>query len=530
MTVEVLIPPSVLPVSPVDHELTDDGSASFVPKFARGRAQSQVWSAPRWRFRPKFEAMRGSDNAALARAIAACQGRGGVVRWSPGIAPRGSFPATELLTNNDFSNGTTGWTAGSQWSLSSSDYALRSARSAVSVAGDAALATLSSGLSQYAPYAGRFFINGARGYPSSSTFRIDDRNNTVSGSTLTGFGMLTQSIMTGSGGNIQLALVDLAVSGIIAGDHLNIGYSSLTRGMQVDNGPNLFTYSEQIDHANWTKGQCTISANSGTAPDGTSTADSMQETAVTNTHEVSEAQTVSSAAADYCLCAAIASGTRGFVQLVLTESTGGTSAFGYFNLTTGAVGTTGTGGANWSNVRTFIVDKGNTWRYVCVIARKVNAATTVTPRILAATADGTNSYLGVAATNAIYIWRPTFAQSSLPVRLSLTTSGAIASGTAQSGSSVYVKGLPASTSGLLLSKDWVEINGQLVRLTASLDSDAAGLGYLQFGPSLAAAVADNDVIIVKNPMGRFQFAADPKITERWGTYTDYDLDLLEYFG
>jgi hypothetical protein len=81
----------------------------------------------------------------------------------------------------------------------------------------------------------------------------------------------------------------------------------------------------------------------------------------------------------------------------------------------------------------------------------------------------------------------------------------------------------------LRSGDWFEINGELKQCTTSLDSDAAGLGYLQFTPGIATSPADNDPVIINCPMGRFMLGADPDITENFGAYTDVSLDLVEVY-
>ena len=47
---------------------------------------------------------------------------------------------------------------------------------------------------------------------------------------------------------------------------------------------NLFLRSEEFDNASWTKQAVTVTANTATAPDGTSTADSVFETATTGAH------------------------------------------------------------------------------------------------------------------------------------------------------------------------------------------------------------------------------------------------------
>lgn len=66
-------------------------------------------------------------------------------------------------------------------------------------------------------------------------------------------------------------------------------------------------------------------------------------------------------------------------------------------------------------------------------------------------------------------------------------------------------------------------------LTASLDSDAAGLGYLQVRPKVARAIADYTPIIVTKPMGRFVLADNAQWLARAGLYAEYDLTLDEVY-
>jgi hypothetical protein len=197
----------------------------------------------------------------------------------------------------------------------------------------------------------------------------------------------------------------------------------------------------------------------------------------------------------------------------------------YFNVSTGAVGTTATG-ANWSNVRAFTSSLGNGWFQFSIVGKKTNAATSVSPVVFLATADNTSTNYAGNTSAFISAWRPTLAQSSVPVRLTQTTTAA-PTGATQSGGRLYVKGLPASVSALLQTGDFVEINGELKQLSASLNSDASGLGLMQFRPGLISAPSDNDPVIVNNPMGRFYFVGDPRIVEHYGVYTDFEFDLLE---
>lgn len=103
---------------------------------------------------------------------------------------------------------------------------------------------------------------------------------------------------------------------------------------------NLLTYSEQIDNAAWTKSTATVSANAGTAPDGTSTADKIIPNAAASNGNVAQSVTVTIAAHTVSFYANAAG--QSVVSLV-SNLTGIFRAL-IFNLGTG-VATTATGWA-----------------------------------------------------------------------------------------------------------------------------------------------------------------------------------------
>jgi hypothetical protein len=105
---EVLIPPDIVPTEE-SVEIVDDSTAVFRPLFGGGMVQRAQQASPRIRVTQKWSNLRGSD---LARMIAVCdgaQGRFGTVRAVVGYGARGTMPNTEWSTNNDFGNGTTGY-------------------------------------------------------------------------------------------------------------------------------------------------------------------------------------------------------------------------------------------------------------------------------------------------------------------------------------------------------------------------------------------------------------------------------------
>lgn len=314
-----------------------------------------------------------------------------------------------------------------------------------------------------------------------------------------------------------------ASTGWTVADTINVSMASVSRCALVDNGPNALTYSDQIDNAAWGSNAVTITANATASPDGTTTAEGVTETAPNTSHYIYHtAPPTSGAAADYCAFVMVKQGASDRDLRVAVGNTGtGNYADCVFDLSAGTAGAAAAAGTV-TNARAFISSVGNGW-YACVVVARCPAALSVGALFQMYNA-GSSSYAGSGG--SLYLWRGGVAQSSFPTRGAQTTSAAT-SGTSQTGSSIYVKGLPASTSGLLLAGDFFEVNGELMQCVASLDSDNAGLGLLQMHRAPQTPIADNDPIIVLNPFGRFRLASDPRIVERFGVYTDVDLQLIE---
>lgn len=152
---------------------------------------------------------------------------------------------------------------------------------------------------------------------------------------------------------------------------------------------NLLTYTEQFDNAVWTKVGATVSANTTVAPDGTTTADKIVENTSTGGHVALTAITTTAAAYTYSVYAKSA----GRNWLLLYNLTAG--YYAYFNLSTGSIG--GTVGSPVTSC----VDVGNGW-YRCSITQTATAASNNFAAYLGS-ANGVNSYTG-DGTSGIYIW------------------------------------------------------------------------------------------------------------------------------
>lgn len=524
---EVMIPPWVLPESPETIRWLDDASAVFQPAFGRGMTQRSSWGDPRWGLTRRYRGLRSDQLATIRSCLNESRGQLNRILVTPHALLRGSFPATELLTNPTFGSGTTGWsTTNSAFSVTD-----RLGQLTVSAVGAAVQLFQSVSLTQYAPHVLRVFLGNSSSSLDAANIGPLISDGVVSTTNYSRARGLVSAVMVpvSTASTAQSIVVINTTTGYTAGSYLLVPFGSLARCALVDNGPNLLLNSDDLTGTGWSTSALSVSANSIAAPDGTTTADSLIESSATASHFIQQTSAVAAAVEDISFGVALKLGNRQFVRIRLIESLGSTAASVYFDLTNGLVGTIANG-ANWLNTRAFITSMGNGW-YTChVVSRKnTGGATSVTAVIGLATADGTDSYTGTGS-NLNYAWRATLAQSSVPTRLVASTSSAVPA-TAQTGGGIFVKGLPASTSGLLEVGDWFETGLQLKQTTSRLTSDAAGLGFLRFRPALGDSPADNDPVIINQPFGRFMYGGQTKeLQNLFGLYGDIEMQLEEVYS
>lgn len=523
---EVMIPPWVKPESPETLLWIDDATQAFPPAFGRGTTQRGIWADPRWGLRRRYRGLRSDERAAILNALNERRGQFNVLRVTPHTPLRGSMPTGELLANNTFADGTTGWTAASSITLTAADRVLRASRNAFGATGlFAAQRSSNVTVAQYAPYVARYFFRVGRGsYPSGWSIFDSVSSGRISAVQTTA-GMISGAVVP-LGTTLNPGLLDEGGTGFLAGDYIEIYLASLSRGALVDGGPNLLVQSDAFN-TTWAVTRATITANAAAGPDGTSAADSLNEDGTaTSSHYVQQSGvTVSSAALDYAFGCFVRPVNRDWVGLQLEHAADTTQC--YFNVTTGAVGSA-SAGTGWSNARGVIASAGNGWYWCSLVARKSGAQTSLTARIYAAEGDNDVTFSG-GSQESLRLWRATLAQSAVPTRPVQTTTTST-TGTEQSGSGLYTKGWPASTNGLLLAGDWFEINGELKQMTAPVNSDAAGLAYMQFRPALAGSPADNDPIIIHEPFGRFIYPqGTAELENLFGIYGDCEMNLEEVY-
>jgi hypothetical protein len=155
---------------------------------------------------------------------------------------------------------------------------------------------------------------------------------------------------------------------------------------------NLVLRSEEFNNAYWTKTDATISANATVAPDGTTTADKIVESATTAQHKIGRTIGLSTAAHTFSVFAK-ADG-RNFIQLRGVTNTS-LNATAFFNLSTGTVGTT-------ANATAAIQNFGNGW-YRCILVVASANASSFEYEVRLSNDGSSLSYAG-DGTSGIFLW------------------------------------------------------------------------------------------------------------------------------
>jgi hypothetical protein len=177
---------------------------------------------------------------------------------------------------------------------------------------------------------------------------------------------------------------------------------------------NLFQRSQEFNSTpTWSVPlRASIAADATTAPDGTSTADTLIEDSTTNSHYVPYATTTwPTSTYTLSVFAKLASGSR---RLSLNQSFGGVVGYAIFDLSAGTVAATS--GAHTAS----IVNAGNGW-YRCIVTYTTTSTTARFDFALnAGGAAGLESYAG-DGTSGIHLWGAQLEQRSAVTAYTPTT-------------------------------------------------------------------------------------------------------------
>ena len=234
---------------------------------------------------------------------------------------------------------------------------------------------------------------------------------------------------------------------------------------------NLALYSEQFNDASWLKGTLTVSANAGTAPNGTTTADLIYPSSSTSNCVIFNGITITSGLEYTNSVYVKASGKTWTFIRGINDGVGA-----WFNLSTGVVGSVQSG------VTATITSIGSGW-YRCSVTQ---TSTSTTGRLVILIVDGDGSTAVTAnGTDGLLIWGGQ-QETGVMTDYIATTSAAVSVGP--------VSGLPRldylnSTCPRLL------LEPQRTNLSIySEQIDNAGWGKSQSGTGLVPVVTANNAI------------------------------------
>lgn len=220
----------------------------------------------------------------------------------------------------------------------------------------------------------------------------------------------------------SLGLIATAATNVARFDYDPVTLAA--RGLLVEESrTNLLTYSEDFTNAAWSAIDglsSTITANAAVAPDGTTTAEKIVETAVTGFMLIRQTASLVTGT-NYTVSFFAKAAERSFARILFdTSGFGGSSWYATFNLTNGTVST---------NTSATITAFGNGWYRCSATAQTIGTGTY--PIYLGPAPNATIGYAtyGGVAGSGIFIWGAqleagSFATSYIPTVASTVTRSA----------------------------------------------------------------------------------------------------------
>lgn len=178
---------------------------------------------------------------------------------------------------------------------------------------------------------------------------------------------------------------------------------------------NFFLYSQQFENAYWTKTNASITADAVTAPDGTATADTLTADAGTSLKRIRRANIPSPGVLN-TFSIFVKAGTHGIVQLT---TTGSSTYYANFDVTTGVLGSVG-GGATAT-----IVAAGNSWYRCTATFSNQSSSSDMSLCFIASTTDGYAPTSTTTATGTVHLWGAQYEDRSAATAYTATTTQAI---------------------------------------------------------------------------------------------------------
>lgn len=514
---EIVIPPDIVP-SEESIDLIDDATAVFRPIFGSGLVQRVQQAAPRFRVTQKWRGLRAEDRSRMLAVCAALKGKYNTVRAAVAYAMRGSMAVAEVLSNPDFSNGTTGWATGSETDLSVAGQIMLCTRSGQSISQPLLTQSSPVTVTDGVPYCVRAGVGRGHGIAGTKGLYFGATTSYEYGRTTTEDFELMELSGVPYTTSAYATFSDEEMSGSQAGDFAALSVLSLARCLRVDRRSNQILYSDAFTNGAWTTGGLTPTDTTIEDPEGNSTADTFNEGTSTGTHYI--VQTIAKSAVNEQWTGVLyaKANTCSTLRAVIGDNGSNYAAVTY-NISTGAVVSAASASGTVTYARSSIVDMGNGWFRISLTALIPSSITSTNRLAIYMTSGASTSYTGTSRT--CYVWRAGYDNNALPFQPLQTTSAWEAGDTIVD--QMLVAGGPASTSGILLPGDFFTVEGQLQIVESPVSTDASGCARVSFTPGLAATPARFSGIELYRPMPRMILVDNPKWTNQYGVYADLEL-------
>lgn len=328
---------------------------------------------------------------------------------------KGLVLGPELVSNGDFSNGTTGWVKGDD----NSSIAVVDGK----LVCDCGATTNIFVRQTIATVAGRAYFVSVDVVALSSHFAIRNGSTLGIGEGYTNTLGTRKTWFVATGSTIVLTLVADDARRTATVDNISVrelpgnhAFQSTSASRPVLSARvNMLTYTEQFDDAAWFKSNSSVTANATTAPDGTLTADKLIPAAASVIGRTQQNYT-GSAGTTYTLSVYAKQGEFSALRLYSDDNASNIASV-YFNLISGAITTGPSVSGTWTGVSATSTPINAGWYRFTLTWTATGAAPVRVQFWNPNTGDGTSG---------IYIWgadlRPTNSGVNLPPYQRVTTS------------------------------------------------------------------------------------------------------------
>ena len=205
-------------------------------------------------------------------------------------------------------------------------------------------------------------------------------------------------------------------------DHDPITGQSL--GLMIEESrSNLLTYSEDFSNAIYGIGSGSISTNTITAPDGTTTADAFIENTTSNAYHFFN-QFITKAASSITYTLSIFVKSKGGRRVGLRIESGGAGVVSEFNVVTGTNTVIGTYNSGFSNPSSSIIKYPNDWYRITLTVTSNTSTSLFIQLYLVSNTTNSSVYTG-NGTSGIYVWGAQLEQGSFPTSYIPTTASTV---------------------------------------------------------------------------------------------------------